>query len=94
MSVAATTAVPLMNGDNETALAVAVVSPLSVTWLPDTVMMPAVVTLPDWTNLVGEKAQVPARLRAVDCELCTLSETAVRHDDAAKMTSETLARIV
>ena len=75
-------------------LAVAVVSPAKVVWLPDTVITPAVVTLPEATNFVGENAQVPARSSEVDWELCTLSDTAVRHDDAAKMTSDTLARIV
>ena len=87
-------AVPATNGDNEIAFALDSVSPFNVVSLPATVITPADVTLPEATNFVGENAQVPAKSSADDCELCTLADTAVRHDDAAKITSDTLARIV
>ena len=75
-------------------LRLVVVSPFNAPALPATVMMPALETVPEATNFVGENAQVPVRSSKVDCELCTLSDTAVRHEDAAKITSDTLARIV
>lgn len=62
--------------------------------LPIIVMIPAVETVPDATYFVGVTAQTVLRSKPVDNELWTASVTDVRHDDAAKITSDTFARTV
>lgn len=87
-------AVPFINGDNDTSLAVPEVVPPKVVLLPDTVIMPAAVTDPDMTYFVGVNEQLVERSRAVLSELCTASVIVVRQDEAARITSEAFARTV
>ena len=87
-------AVPLTNGANEMLFAVGVTAPPKVVALPTTLITPAAVIVPEATYLVGVNVQADDRSRAVLSELCTASVTAVRQLEAARMTSDTLARTV
>ena len=88
-------AVPFKNGASCTSRAVAVIAVFAkAPLLALTVMTPAGETEPDITYLVGENVHTVDKSNAVLWVDCTASVTAVRQDDAAKTTSDTLARTV
>ena len=85
------------NGVKTIELAVADVDPPRFVTLATTVMSPAVPTDPEATYFVavkvhGAAASAATMLGVVDD--CTSSVIAVRHDDAARITSDALARTV
>lgn len=77
------------------ALALALVDPPSAPSLAITLITPLLSDVPLCTCFVFEMAQPEMALEASTVgEVCSASVTAVRHDEAAKMASETLARTV
>ena len=94
-SAAPFTAVPLIYGFKSMAFAVLLVDPRSEPSLPITLITPLLSDVPLCTFFVLEMAQPEMALAALLLgEVCNASVIAVRHDEAAKITSETLARTV
>lgn len=95
-SVVPTSAAVPMDGERVMAFAVKVVAPPKAPALPVAVMMPLASTLPDATYFVTEKLQAAGSVVETSAfwAVCTISVTVVRQDDAARITSDTLARTV